>query len=254
MPTWDAGQYLKFVDERTQPARDLARRVPAASPRRVIDLGCGPGNSTEVLAERWPEAELTGLDNAPDMLAKARKAHPGWRWQDSDIARWRADAPYDVIYSNAALHWLDDHAGLFVRLFEALAPGGALAVQMPNNLAAPSHALMRKVAADGPWRERLAAARGINTQPPAFYYDLLAPRAAHLQVWETEYLHVMDSSDGVLEWVRGTGLRPYLDLLDEAERAEFERRYRAALAAAYPGQANGKVLFPFRRLFIVACR
>lgn len=254
MPSWDASQYLKFADERTQPARDLARRVPVMVPRRVIDLGCGPGNSTEVLAERWPEAELTGLDNAPDMLAKARKAHPDWRWQEGDIAQWRADALYDVIYSNAALHWLDDHAGLFVRLFETLAPGGALAVQMPNNFAAPSHTLMRAIAAEGSWRERLKSARSINTQPPAFYYGLLAARAAHLQIWETEYLHVMDSAEGILEWVRGTGLRPYLDLLDEAERAQFEARYRVALAGSYPTQANGKVLFPFRRLFIVACR
>ncbi len=254
MPTWDASQYLKFADERTQPARDLARRVPVTAPRRVIDLGCGPGNSTEVLAERWPQAELTGLDNAQDMLAKARKAHPDWRWQEGDIGQWRADAPYDVIYSNAALHWLDDHAGLFVRLFDALAPGGALAVQMPNNFAAPSHTLMRAIAREGSWRERLKSARGINTQPPAFYYDLLAPRAAHLQIWETEYLHVMDSAEGILEWVRGTGLRPFLDLLNEAERAQFETRYRVALAGSYPAQANGKVLFPFRRLFLIACR
>jgi len=253
MTDWNPGLYLKFDDQRTRPARDLLARVPHPGPRSVVDLGCGPGNSTELLHERWPAARIVGIDNSPGMLEQARRAHPDWLWEEHDVSAWRPAERYDVVYSNAALQWVGDHAGLFPRLLDGVAPGGFLAVQIPRNLDAPSHALMRDTAEEGAWREKLRGAREtIAVAEPAFYYDLLAPKAARIDLWETEYAQIMDSADAVLEWVRGTGLRPFVARLDEAERAEFERRYLEKLRAAYATRADGRVLFPFRRLFIVA--
>ena len=253
MADWNPSLYLKFDDQRTRPARDLLARIPAPSPSRVADLGCGPGNSTELLVERWPKARVVGIDNSPGMLEQARRAHPDWSWEEHDVAGWAPAEPYDVVYSNAALQWVPGHASLFPRLLEAVRPGGFLAVQMPRNLDAPSHALMRETAEEGTWRDKLRGARdALIVGDPNFYYDLIAPRAARLDLWETEYAQVMDSADAILEWVRGTGLRPFVQRLDEAERAEFERRYLEKLRRAYPTRADGKVLFPFRRIFMVA--
>ena len=255
MPPWDPSQYMKFGNERTQPSIDLVNRVPLAAPRRIVDLGCGPGNSTEIAARRWPEAEITGVDNSAAMLAAAAKSHPQWRWEEADIGGWSPAEPCDLVFSNAALHWVPDHQAVFPALLRHVAEGGALAVQMPRNYDAPSHALMRKVAEDGAWRGRLGGARDLlAVRGPGFYYDLLAPTARRVDLWETEYGHVMESARAVLEWVRGTGLRPFLDPLDEDERAVFEQNYLAELERAYPRRADGKVLFPFRRLFIIALR
>jgi trans-aconitate 2-methyltransferase len=253
MADWNPKLYLKFDDQRTRPARDLLARIPVPAPKRVVDLGCGPGNSTELLVERWPGAKVVGVDNSPGMLEQARRAHPDWAWEEHDVTAWRPAEKYDVVYSNAALQWVPEHRTLFPRLVEAVAPGGFLAVQMPRNLDAPSHALMRDTAEEGDWREKLRGAREtIAVADPAFYYDLLAPRTAHLDLWETEYAQVMGSADAVLEWVRGTGLRPFVARLSEEEKAEFERRYLEKLRRAYTRRSDGKVLFPFRRIFIVA--
>jgi len=255
MAEWNPSLYMKFGDQRTRPAVDLLARVPATEPSRVADLGCGPGNSTELLAARWPTAEIAGVDNSDDMLEQARRLHPEWRWEQADIAAWTAARPYDVVFTNAALQWVPGHTALFPRLLDAVAPGGVLAVQMPRNLNAPSHAKMRETAEEGPWRSRLVNARdSLVVGEPGFYYDLLAPLAARLDIWETEYIQVMESATAILEWVRGTGLRPFTAPLAPEERTEFERRYLAKLEAAYPKQANGKVLFPFRRIFIIAQR
>lgn len=255
MPPWDPSQYMKFGNERTQPSVDLVSRVPLAAPRRIVDLGCGPGNSTEMIARRWPEAEITGVDNSAAMLETAAKSYPHWRWEEADIGAWSPAEPYDLVFSNAALQWVPDHPRVFPALFRHVAEGGVLAVQMPRNFESPSHALMRKVAEDGAWRDRLRGARDLlAVRGPEFYYDLLAPRARRVEVWETEYGHVMADARAILEWVRGTGLRPFLEPLDAGERAEFERRYLAEIERAYPRRADGKVLFPFRRLFVVASR
>jgi trans-aconitate 2-methyltransferase len=254
MPAWNPAQYLKFADERTRPAADLLARVPLAAPDDVVDLGCGPGNSTALLARRWPGARVTGVDSSASMLRRAAQDHPGPTWEQADIARWAAKAPVDLIFANAALHWLPDHPALFPRLFGELAPGGVLAVQMPRNFDAPSHALMREVAADPRWRDRLARAARHPVAEPARYYDLLAPLARRIDLWESAYVHVLDGVAAILEWVRGTGLRPYLEPLDEAEQALFTERYLAALAGAYGPAADGRVLFPFRRLFLIAER
>ncbi len=259
MPSWNADQYLKFAAERTQPARDLVARILIDRPGRVIDLGCGPGNSTELLAARWPAADITGLDNSPEMIAAARRDYPAQAWQVGDISAWASEAgpAYDVVYSNAALHWVTDHAELYPRLFSRVALDGALAVQVPINLDAPAHVAMRDLAATPAWACLLpkGGVREWHVHEPSFYYDRLSPVAARIDLWETEYLHVMAGPGAIVEWYKGTGLRPFLDALPaDEERAGFLADYADRIAEAYPPQADGKVLFPFRRLFLVAYR
>lgn len=255
MPTWNSDQYLKFAAERTQPATDLAARIALAAPARVIDLGCGPGNSTAVLARRWPAAAITGLDSSPAMIATAERDRPHFSWLIGDIAAWPAtvSAPYDVVFSNAAYQWVPDHATLLPRLFQCVAPG-ALAFQVPANFDAPPHRLMRELAATPAWRSHFPAApREWHTHEPAFYYDTLAPLAAQIELWTTDYLHILPGVDGIIEWYRGTGLRPWLEALpDDATRSKFLADYRALLVPYFPPQADGRVLFPFHRLFVIA--
>lgn len=252
MPSWDAGQYLQFADERTRPCRDLAARV-ALSPRRVVDLGCGPGNSTAVLMERWPEAEITGVDSSAAMIETAREAHPARTWLTGDIAEWTSDPPCDLVFSNAALQWVPDHGSLFPRLTKQVAPGGALAVQVPANFHAAAHTLMRELAYSKVWSGHFPErVREWFVHEPAFYYDAVAPLAQRVDVWTTEYVHVMDSARAIVEWYKGTGLRPFLDVLSAADRERFLSEYGALLAEAYPKRADGRVLFPFLRLFVIA--
>jgi len=251
MPNWNAAQYLQFADERTRPCRDLAARIAAAAPRTVIDLGCGPGNSTAVLAGRWPEAEITGLDNSAEMLAAALRDYPALRWEQADIGEWASDGGpvFDVVFSNAALHWTPDHAVLFPRL---LARAGVLAVQLPAASDEPAQRLIRSLAASPEWRGRFTGAvADWHTHDPAFYYDVLAG-AAKLDLWTTDYYHVLEGPEAIVEWYRGTGLRPYLAALADGDRERFLAEYLEALRPNYPRRADGRVLFPFRRLFIVA--
>ncbi len=256
MPTWSPAQYLRFADERTRPCKDLAAAIALESPRRIVDLGCGPGNSTAVLAARWPEADLTGLDSSEAMITAARRDAPERTWLVGDIASWAATAPVDLIFSNAALHWVPDHGSVYPRLFSQLAPSGALAAQVPCNMDAPAHEAMRDVAARASFRGHFSAkVREWYVHPTAFYYDLLAPLAGRLDLWETSYLHILPGPAAIVEWYKGSGLRPFLDALpDEAERQRFLDDYLAAVTAAYPAQRDGKVLLPFRRLFLIAYR
>lgn len=252
---WDAGQYLRFADERTRPASDLVGRIDLAAPRRIVDLGCGPGNSTAVLRARWPEAEITGIDTSADMLDKARRGDASIRFAVGDIAAWQPDAPCDLVFSNAALQWVGGHEHLIPRLFEGVAPGGQLAVQMPRNHDFATHRLMRQVAAEGKWRDRLAGARDPSpVKPPEFYYDLLAPRAERMVVWETNYIQVMPSVAAIIDWLRGTGLGPFLARLNADERPVFLDRYAALLAEAFPQRSDGRILLPYPRLFFIASR
>ena len=256
MADWNARQYLKFEDERTRPARDLLAQVPLDRAALAVDLGCGPGNSTELIAARFPQAELLGLDSSPAMLDAARKRLPQARFELADAATFTLPRPADLIFANAVLQWVPDHAALFPRLLSLLAPGGVLAVQMPDNLDEPSHVAMRETAMTGPWAEKLAGAVGARTvlPPPGRYYDLLIPGAARVNIWHTIYNHALDGAPAIVEWVKGTGLRPFIDPLEGDEKAQFLEEYRQRLLAPYPEQVDGKVLLAFPRLFIVAQR
>ena len=250
---WDPAQYLKFAGHRLRPAIDLLSRIDAEDPAEVYDLGAGAGNVTRLLKDRWPDAHVTGIDDSEEMLAKAAAAAPEITWQRADLAAWRPARRADIIYSNAALHWVVDHDRLFQDLVAALSPGGVLAVQMPRNFSAPSHTAIAEAARGGPWRARLEPLlRPAPVAEPAFYFDLLAARVAVLDIWETEYLQVLEGDNPVKEWTKGTWLRPLLDALGEPERSGFEAAYAALVGRAYPPRADGHTLFPFRRLFIVA--
>ncbi len=253
--TWNPDQYLKFAQARLRPALDLLARVEHPGPRRICDLGCGAGNVTALLAQRWPDADLVGVDDAPAMLERARAALPEVRWVRADIAAWRSEQPLDLLFSNAALHWLGDHARLFPALLAQLAPGGVLAVQMPLNFASPSHTAIAETVYDGPWQQRLEPLlRPEPVAPAAAYHRMLAPAAAEVDIWETQYLHVLVGADPVKEWTKGTWLKPFLDALEPDEAAAFESEYAARLRLAYRPLGDGTTLFPFRRLFIVARR
>jgi trans-aconitate 2-methyltransferase len=254
---WSAQQYVKFEDERTRPVRDLIARIPSSEARLAVDLGCGPGNSTELLAERFPGATVIGVDDSANMLEAARKRLPGTTFELQDITDWsRGDGTVDVILANASLHWIPDHDILMPALLGRLAPGGALAVQMPHNLDEPAHRQMRAVASLPRWADRLAPiARPPDGQhEPAFYYDLLCSAGATVDVWKTVYHHVMPDVGAVVEWFKGSALPPFLALLSTGEQADFLELYLEAISADYLPRADGTVLMPFPRLFFVATR
>jgi trans-aconitate 2-methyltransferase len=258
MATWDSAQYLKFAEDRTRPSIDLAASVALEAPLRAIDLGCGPGNSTAVVGRRWPSATVTGLDSSPAMLATAQQEHPEMSWIKSDIASWAATntEKFDLIFSNAALHWVPNHAKVLPEIFSAVAGGGALAFQVPHSLADPHQTCMRALPFSPKWRPQFTQLPVIwQVEPVGFYYELFTARATRVDLWLTDYIYVFDGPAGIVEWHRGAALRPFLELLpDEAAREEFLADYLAAITPHYPRQSNGKVLLPFRRLFVIAYR
>lgn len=253
---WSASQYLKFEDERTRPARDLLAQVPEREIRAAYDLGCGPGNSTELLAARFPAAALTGIDSDDDMLATATKRLPGRQFAKADLADWRPDAPADLFFANAVFQWLPEHQRIFGQLMEDLTPGGVLAVHMPDNINEPTHLLMEETARSPVWAAHFAgkAIRRAPLPPPSSYYNALSARSARLDIWHTIYNHPLEDAGAIAEWVKATGLRPYLDVLEPAARGDFLADYTDRLAMAYPPLTDGKVLLRFPRLFIVAVR
>lgn len=253
--SWDPTQYLAFADHRQRPAVDLLSHISLLAPATVYDLGCGPGTMTKLLRKRFPAAIIVGVDGSDAMLARAATLAPGNEWLQADIASWTPRQPADLIFSNAALHWLDQHQRLLPQLMGYLTPGGVLAVQMPRNHGAPSHTGIAESISAGPWADRLKKVRSIQPVGTAdFYYDILANHAATLDIWESDYLQVLEGHDPVVEWTKGTVLKPYLDALTEAERPLFLADYSARMQKAYPPQADGRTLFPFRRLFIIATR
>jgi len=256
--SWDPTQYLKFAGERLRPAVDLLARVPLVAPApgtemRVVDLGCGAGNLTPLIQQRWPQAKHIGVDSSGTMLAKARQDYPTAEFIEADIAIWRPAQPVDLLYSNAALHWLNDHETLIPGLLDGLKPGGWLAIQMPRNFDAKSHMCIVDAIELGPWRSKLEPhLRRRPVAEPATYWQMLHERTAALEIWETEYLQVLSGANPVAEYTKGTWLKQFLDRLDEPERSAFEADYRQRVVLHYPKQADGRTLFPFRRLFILA--
>ena len=254
MADWSPSGYLKFEDERTRPARDLLAQVPLAAPARVVDMGCGPGNSTELLVARFPGAEVTGLDTSPNMLADARLRVPKARFATADANSWTPEPGTDLVFANAIYQWIPDHLTQLPKVAAALPEGGVLAVQMPDNLGEPSHVAMRRVAAEGPWADRLRGAAREPLAPVRAFYDALRPVARRLELWHTVYNHVLAGPEAIVEWVSSTGLRPFLDPLGPEARKAFLARYLDLVTEAYPRTADGKVLLRFPRLFIVAVR
>jgi trans-aconitate 2-methyltransferase len=252
--SWKPDVYLQFAAPRTRPAADLLARVPDIRPARIVDLGCGPGNSTALLAARWPDARLEGLDNSAAMLAEARASGVAADWLEADIASWQPASPYDLIFSNATLQWLPGQSTLLPRLMGFVAPGGVLAFQVHVNFDAPSHGLMREVASDPRWRDKLADVREIQRATAESYYDMLHAHAAALDIWSTEYLQLLEGEDAVYRWVSGTGLRPFVDALAGQDKFDFIAAYKMRLNAAYPVKDDGTTLFPFQRLFVVALK
>lgn len=256
MHDWNPQLYRQFEAERTRPARELLARIPTQTITRATDLGCGPGNSTELLLKAWPEAQITGLDSSEAMLAEARKRLPQCRFIQSDFRCWQAESPQQVIYANASLQWVDSHETLLPRLVNQLAEGGSLAIQMPDNLDEPSHRLMREVAARTPWRDAIApdASKRKQLLSAGRYYDLLTGAGCEVDIWRTTYYHRMADVQAISRWLRATGLRPFLSALDEQAQKDFLTAYEEALSDAYPCQENGEILLAFPRLFIVAMK
>ncbi len=261
--TWDPTQYLRFADERGRPFGDLVARIGVESPAAVVDLGCGPGNMTAALSDRWPAALVTGIDSSEEMIEQAAQlTRPGrLEFRQGDLATWRPDRPADVIVCNATLQWLPGHLALLPGLLDAVAAGGCLAFQVPANFSRPSHVLMRELALSQRWKETLGKAveGGPSAHEPEEYLESLLtnPRAAGVDVWETTYLQVLSGPDPVLDWVKGTALRPVLEALRApggrpGDEEEFLAAYAAVLRAAYPRDGAGRTIFPFRRIFGVA--
>ncbi|MBZ5737752.1 trans-aconitate 2-methyltransferase [Nocardioides mangrovi] len=248
--TWDPDRYLTYADERGRPFVDLLARVRADAPSTVVDLGCGPGNLTTLLAARWPGADVLGLDSSPEMIGKAREL-AGIRFQVADLREWRpAPGSVDVLVSNATLQWVPGHLELLPRLVQAVAPGGWLAFQVPGNFDEPSHTIRTELAAQEPYAAHLSGVAVPGSHDPAVYLDALAGLGCAVDAWETTYLHVLTGPDPVFTWVSGTGARPTLQALPDDLRADFEAEYKRRLAAAYPEREHGVVL-PFRRIFVV---
>jgi trans-aconitate 2-methyltransferase len=254
--SWNPDLYLRYAAYRARPADDFLPRIHLGAPGDVYDLGCGPGTLTKRLKDQWPERRVVGLDSSPDMLAAAREKFPhGLEWRQADISTWTPAHPPALIFANASLQWVPAHDRLVPRLMGMLAPGGVLAFQIPESGAQPYHRCIEAVIGLPRWRERL---KGVHPHAdplsPRAYYDLVAPMAAEIDVWETDYHHVLEGEDPVTEWISATGLGPFLSVLTEAEKPAFLADYSACARAAYPRQVNGKVLFIMRRLFLKATR
>ena len=255
--SWSAAQYTKFENERSRPVRDLLAHIPNRSVAKAVDIGCGPGNSTELLQKRFPDAVIVGIDSSVDMVEAARKRLPGIRFDIEDIAQWKGhDSLFDVILANAVLQWVPDHGSLFPALLARLAPGGSLAVQMPHTLEQPASRLMREIAADGPWAQRLAGAASTRVirHDADWYFRLLQTSGSTVDIWQTTYFHPLAGAGAVVEWFKGSGLRPFLEPLDVTERSAFLARYESVITQAYPPLPDGTLLLPFPRLFFIATR
>ena len=250
--TWDPERYLTYADERGRPFVELVARIGAATPESVVDLGCGPGNLTALLRDRWPAARITGLDSSPEMIEKAQSADPAIAFEVADLRVWAAEAePVDVLVSNATLQWIPGHLGLLPQLVDRVRPGGWLAFQVPGNFGEPSNTIRRDLAAEQPYAAHTGEIAVPSSHDPAVYLEALADLGCSVDVWETTYLHVLTGPDPVFTWVSGTGARPTLQALPDDLRPAFEEEFKRRLRAAYP-ERGGRVVLPFRRVFAVA--
>ncbi len=251
---WNPQLYLKYKNERTQPSIDLVSRIIIDNPGTVIDIGCGPGNSTQILYERWPKSIITGLDNSPGMIKKAISDYPDQNWILSDISNADLKDKYDVVFSNAVIQWIPGHEQLIKNLFSITAKGGALAIQIPMFKNMPLGRSIEEVSKKDKWNQYTKGCEDLFTYHNySFYYDVLGQYAGNIDIWETSYVHTMDSHEAILEWIRSTGLKPYLDRLEnDTVKNEFETEILEEIKKKYPLQKNGKVLFPFIRLFFIA--
>ena len=253
MGNWDSKQYLKFEKERTQPSRDLIHRLDC-TPRTILDVGCGPGNSTSALRQRFPGATILGIDNSEDMIAKAQSNHPGllFRFQEVDSS-FQIDGKFDLIFSNACIHWIPNHAELIPNMLNALNPGGTLAIQIPKPWNMPMYQILGRLQQQPEWT-KIRGVRNFHARQPEDYYNLLSEHAAEFAMWETAYIQTMDGIEGIVEWYRGSGLRPYLAALTAPEQEKLLAVLREELAEFYPLRTNGKVMMRFPRLFFTAKR
>ncbi len=256
MPSWNPDQYLKFASERTQPSIDLAARINVGNPESIIDIGCGPGNSTQVLRQRWPGAKISGLDSSVDMINKAKEESPDIDWITADALSFPFSKKYDIVFSNAAIQWIPDHEILLPRLLKILNEGGALAVQVPENFDSPLHQALLAVSSNPKWSRLTSGAEKLITYHTAeYYYDILSLTSEKSDIWETTYYHVLSSHAALVEWYKETGMRPFLERLpDESSRKEFESEVLAKCVREYRIQNNGKVIYPFKRVFFISYR
>jgi trans-aconitate 2-methyltransferase len=252
--TWNPDLYLKFRKERTQPSVDLVARIELANPESIIDIGCGPGNSTRVLWERWPDSQVLGLDSSPPMIDKASAEYPGRRWKLGDARELPPDESFDLVFSNATIQWIPDHTRLIPHLVQLVRPGGALAVQIPLYREMPVYDVIATVSAAPRWKQQMEGCDERWTfHGMGHYYDLVAPMTRTVSMWQTWYAHEMESHQSIVQMMSSTGMRQFLDRLGgEDDKAAFSREVLAGLREAYPEQKNGRVLYPFKRLFWIA--
>ena len=254
MPTWDSELYLKFEKERTQPSYDLVSRIEIHTPKYIVDVGCGPGNSTAVLKSHWPYAKISAFDNSSEMLDRAIHTDSTIEWFQADVSTWFPEKKYDLIFSNAVFQWIPDHEIILPKLISFLSDNGAFAVQMPAHCDSPLHKLLIKVSRNEKWKDLTSKARNrLKMKTPEFYYDLLAPIVSKIDIWQTEYYHEIESVTSIIEWFRGTGMRPFLEALDnESNKLDFEKELLTNYQKVYKTRVNKKVLLPFRRFFFIA--
>lgn len=254
MSTWNPEAYLKFEKERTQPSRDLAARIEARQPRSAVDIGCGPGNSTAVLAARWPGAEIVGVDSSPEMIKKAAEEYPHGRWILADASSWQPERTFDVVFSNATIQWIPDHATLIPRLYGMANPNGALAIQVPANNSSPLHLALLSVTQRSEWNSRFKKGDdAITYNSEEYYYDLLAPLSERIELWRTTYYHILESHQNLIDWYSTTGMKVYLSRLEnEQDELQFKRQVLEECRPHYPVQRDGRILFPFKRIFMIA--
>ncbi|MCM1579533.1 MAG: methyltransferase domain-containing protein [Ruminococcus sp.] len=252
--SWDPGQYLKFRKERTQPSADLINRIKLSEPKRVIDIGCGPGNSTKMLRKRYPKAKITGIDNSEEMIKTASKNHPDISFSLCDASKELSaiGEKFDIVFSNACIQWIPDHNKLLREMYGLLNEGGVMAVQVPMNFSEPIHRIISERVNSEKWQSTLSGTRIFHTLSPEEYYGILAEISENFSMWQTVYFHRMRSHSDIMEWYKGTGLRPYLDRLDKREAAEFEGEILERINEEYPVLDCGEIIFKFPRLFFTA--